>query len=210
MGVTEAGFFVGVTNQRTLRAPDPTKRSRGDVVMAALGLGESASVTAMVTQLDGRDYNAFNLMWGDAAGLYVAYARDGERALRMEAVPPGVHVLPNDVLDSPDFFKVGRAKALLRDVAHDTPEGCLARLSDVLADRATVSLDSIARPPEGSALSPALLRELSALCVRTPSYGTRSSALIALVAGGVSAYRYADGPLETTPFVDVRPLFSAA
>ena len=73
MGVTQAGLFVGVTNQRTLRAPNPQKRSRGALVMEALKLEEPRAIRAFVNTLDGREYNSFNLMFGRAGELYAAY-----------------------------------------------------------------------------------------------------------------------------------------
>ena len=68
-------------------------------MLDALRLGQRDAITRLVQGLDGRDYNAFNLMWGDAEELFVAYAREGRAALEIEAVPAGVHVLPNDRLD---------------------------------------------------------------------------------------------------------------
>ena len=56
-------------------------------------------------------------------------------------------------------------------------------------------------------LSRELLRELAALCVRTEGFGTCSSTVVAIAEGGVRRFRYADGPPDSTPFVDVMPLY---
>jgi uncharacterized protein with NRDE domain len=207
MGATAGGLFVGVTNQRSFTPPDPEKRSRGAVVLEALRLGDAEAVRRYVEALDGREFNAFNLMWGGVEGLYAAYAREHTRALTIEPVPPGVHVLPNDVLDSPAFHKVARAKELLADAASLPFADCLGRLEQVLHDRAPADLDSLRGTPESTRLDPAFLRALSALAVVTPHYGTRSSTITAYGPdGALSHYRYADGP-PGTPFVDVMPLF---
>jgi uncharacterized protein with NRDE domain len=208
MGVTRDGLFVGVTNQRTLVPPDPAKRSRGELVLEALRLGERNAITQMLQRLDASAYNAFNLMWGDAQALFVAYARDGQAALEIEPVPEGVHVLPNDRLDDAESPKVARARALLAPyVRAEFPE-LESALKRALADRIRPELGALPDWPLPAHMSRELLRELSALCIRTPLYGTRSSTVIALTPGSVGKYLYADGPPDQTEFVDVTGLFS--
>lgn len=209
MGVTREGLFVGLTNQRGLGARDDSKRSRGEVVLQALSLGSPDAIARYVDGLDGRAYNAFNLMWGNAHVLRVAYAREGQRTLEQEAVPAGVHVLPNDRLDSPSFAKVQRAKELLAPVIDLELPRFVAGVQAMLADRARPALDDIPDPGPESRLDRALLRELTALCVRTPAYGTRSSTVVLLAPGRVLQYWVADGPPDRTPFVEVSPLFDA-
>lgn len=207
MGVTREGLFVGVTNQRTFVPPDAAKRSRGELVLRALELGGSGAIRAHVSGLDGRDYNSFNLMFGDAAGLWVGYGRDHERKIEIAAVPPGIHVLPNDVLDTPDFAKVARARSLIEPHAQAPFEELVVQLKATLADRLLPDLDLIPVPPEGAFLDRARLRELAALCVRTPVYGTRSSTIVALSHGKTEHYLYADGPPDQVAFSDVSGLF---
>ena len=207
MGVSRAGLFVGVTNQRSFVAADPARRSRGQLVLDALALGEVDAVTEHVAALDGRDYNAFNLMWGDARALWVAYARDGERELNVEEVPAGVHVLPNDRLDSPSFAKVARARALIEPYVHAPIGVLLQRLQATLADRRLPPLAEIPEPPPTARMSHARLRELAALCVRSEGYGTRTSTVVALSPHGTAHFRYADGPPDSTPFVDIMGLY---
>lgn len=206
MGVTREGLFVGVTNQRTLLPPDPTKRSRGELVLDALRLGERDAVAQLLRGIDGREYNAFNLLWGDARGLMVAYARDGERALTLEPVPTGLHVLPNDRLDSALFPKVLRAQALLAPHVNAEFPVLEAALKQTLADRERPGLEELPNAPGPTHMTTSMLRELSALCIRTPAYGTRSSTLVALTPGGVGKYLYADGAPDQVAFDDVTAL----
>jgi uncharacterized protein with NRDE domain len=203
MGVTRDGLFVGVTNQRTVVPPDPSKRSRGELVMDALRLGERGAIARMLRGLDGRDYNAFNLLWGDAQALFAAYAREDSQELEIERVPNGLHVLPNDRLDSGLFPKVMRAKSLL--APHVSGEfGALEQaLKATLADRERPGLDALPNVPRPVSMSRELLRELSALCIRTPMYGTRSSTIVGLTPGGVGKYLFADGAPDQVEFVDV-------
>ncbi len=207
MGVTREGLFVGVTNQRTLVPPDAQKRSRGTLVMEALKLREPRAIRAALEREDGRAYNGFNLMFGTAQELYVAYGRESEQSIEIERVPEGVHVLPNDRLDSKAFWKVERAQALLADAAELSLPVLTERLADVLRDGTLPAPELVSSG--GGYLDPELLRHLMALCVRTPVYGTRSSSVVALAAGRVLAYRYTEGPPDKTSFVDGLPLFEA-
>src|SRR5579884_996616 len=109
LGVTEAGFFAGVTNQRTWGPPDPARRSRGQLVLDTLAAGSPAAALAHLAAVDAREYNPFNLMLGDARSLYVVYARGAARAT-IEALPPGIWVLNNDAIGSRDFPKASRAR----------------------------------------------------------------------------------------------------
>jgi hypothetical protein len=48
-----------------------------------------------------------------------------------------------------------------------------------------------------------MLQRLQALCIHTPTYGTRSATVLALEPGRVAHYLYADGAPCRTPFVEV-------
>ncbi len=207
MGVTRDGLFVGVTNQRTLRAPDPQKRSRGALVIDALKLREPEAIRSLVGTLDGRDYNSFNLMFGRAGALYAAYGREEQREIEVEPVPVGVHVLPNDRLDSPDFWKVGHARAWLKDVQATPWSSLRSELQRMLADDTPAPLEALPDLPPDAPFDRVTLQRLSAVCVRTPVYGTRSSTVVALTAQGVGEYWFADGPPDHTDFRDVKDLF---
>jgi uncharacterized protein with NRDE domain len=202
MGVTKEGVFVGVTNRRG--APRD-RRSRGELVLAALKLGDVERITDYVAALDGSAFNEFNLMWGDARALRIGYGRNHRRDVEIEEVPEGVHVLPNDRLDSPDFVKVARAKELLAPFLHAPRERFVAGLEALLGDRLLPPLGTIREP----GMDPERLRQLAALCVRTPDYGTRSSTVVLLQPGRVEAFWVAEGPPDATPFVEVSGLFAA-
>lgn len=207
MGVTREGLFVAVTNQRTMQPPDPSKRSRGEVVVKALKLNNRDAITRMLGELDGRDFNSFNLMWGDAEKVFAAYAREGEAQIEIETVPRGIHVLPNDRLDHAEFPKVKRAKRLVEPYANASFDALAAALKKMLADRQLPDLDDVPMLPQGAPISRETLRELSALCVRTPVYGTRSSSVVALARGSVGYYAYSEAPPDRGVFQDVLHLF---
>jgi hypothetical protein len=76
-------------------------------------------------------------------------------------------------------------------------------LEAALADHTTVPLPTDAEP---SHLPAELARALTATCIHSPSYGTRSSTIFAAQDGRALAYLHADGPPCTTPFVDRKAL----
>ena len=204
MGVTAGGLFVGLTNQRTSAPADATRRSRGEVVLRALETGSVEGVDRLLGQLAPSEFNPFNLLYGDAERLRVAYARpDG---LVHEDVPEGVHVLPNDLLDHPGIPKVTRALRLGGRAVGGSWEQLAAGLKAALADHAVPPLEEVEQPGQGSPFTHELVRQLQALCIHTPAYGTRSAALVALQPGKVAQYLATEGAPCVSPWVDVLPL----
>lgn len=207
MGSTVTGFFAGLTNQRTYGPSDRTKRSRGQVVLDALNLGGADAVDGYLRALEHRAFNPFNLCYGDAGALRVAYVRpDGCEVIALE---PGVYVLANDVLRSVAFPKIERAEALMREAPSQAWSALLPTLAATLADHEMPDGKRVPKGPRGGLMPHALLRRLQALCIHTPLYGTVSSTVIALEAGRVAHYLYADGSPCTHPLRDVTSLFNA-
>ncbi|MGF1467881.1 MAG: NRDE family protein [Sandaracinaceae bacterium] len=206
MGVTGDGLFVGLTNQRPRDRSDPAEkpRSRGRVVLDALAAGTPAGIDALLRASDPAETNGYNLMYGDAETLKVAYSRPDEPEVVIEPLDDGLWVLANDRIGSPDFPKADRARALAAPLAErDLPWAELAAgLRAILADRHRPDWAVIEAIAEGLPFAPAVLRELQALCIRLPFYGTRSATLVALEPGGVAHYLFADGPPDQTPFED--------
>jgi uncharacterized protein with NRDE domain len=208
MGVTNEGLFVGLTNQRGGRGLGPAPRSRGEVVLRALAAGSVEAIERYLDTLPGDEFLPFNLLYGDARQLRVAYARAGERRLRREDVPPGIHVLPNDVLDSPALPKVERARLLAARVAHRPWPELEAGLKGLLADTDLPALEQVPLPASGEDLPRDFLRQLQALCIHTPLYGTRSSTLVALAPGRVGHYLASDTAPCQGPWNDITGLLA--
>jgi uncharacterized protein with NRDE domain len=203
MGATRGGVIVAVTNHRTFRPADGTKRSRGPLVMEALRLGDADAIARMLEAVDGRDYNPFNLLFGDARSLRCAYGREEARAVEIEEVPDGVHVVPNDRLDAPAFSKVARTRATIEPALGASFDAFDAAVRGALADHTVPPLDDVPEPPTTSVLPREMLRVLEATCVHTPIWGTRSSTIAIARAGKLTSYRVAEGPSCTSRFRDV-------
>ena len=215
------GQFAAVTNQRVLDRPPVGLRSRG---LAVMECADAADQDAYVRALDPRDYASMNLVYGDARGVTVAYLRrdkSGERPTRSTAeggaevddgghelvrLGPGIHVLCNDRIGAPGFPRGERLRGLIEAaLARGTARPDLwPRLATALGDHERAAL---ADTPPAHHLAPEVARELTAICIHTDFYGTRSASLVALEEGRVAAYRASDGPPGETPFTDRMALF---
>jgi len=193
LAVNVRGSFAAVTNQRALDPPPPGLRSRGLAVKELAGADDP---DAYVAALDPRRYASMNLVWGDARGVRVCYSRvTGEKEI--ETLPRGIHVLCNDRLGAPGFPRCERLA-----LACERARGDLGAIERALADHTKVD-------PGPSHLPRELARELTATCIHSDSYGTRSSTIVALEPGRVRDYLHADGRPCETPFLSMRDLLHA-
>jgi uncharacterized protein with NRDE domain len=209
MGATASGLFVGLTNRRTVGPPEPTRRSRGEIVIAALQATTVDGVARYLEGIDALEYNPFNVVFGTARDLRVAYGRADQSRVEVLALPPGLHVLDNDSMGTP-MPKVTRMEMLLSPRVGDTPWPELsARIHrDVLCDHVLPPPEQV--PPHPPWIDDATARSLQALCVHTPVYGTRSSTIVAVerdAAGGRGVhYAFSSGPPCATALEDVSSL----
>ncbi|MCW5803510.1 MAG: NRDE family protein [Deltaproteobacteria bacterium] len=192
LAVRADGRFAAVTNQRALATPPPGLRSRGHAV---LELAASDDPGAYVDGIDATRYASMNLVWSDARGrVAIAHARREDGTVDVVHLPPGVHVLCNDRLGSPGFPRGERLAAALPAAPRRWPDAVPA-IAAALADHTRVE-------PPPSELPPEIARELTATCIHSPAYGTRSASIVAARPGATIAYLHADGPPCTAPFED--------
>lgn len=202
LAVRGDGRFAAVTNQRVLVPTPSGLRSRGHVVRELALVDDPA---AYIAALDPTHYASMNLVWGDARGAWVAYARRETNELTVEPLPRGVHVLCNDRLGSDAFPRGARLQATIEAAGARSWSGLAPILRAALADHAMVEPD-----PTHTHLPHDLARALTATCIHSPAYGTRSSSLFAARVGAALAYEHADGPPCTTPFTDLRALLEVS
>jgi uncharacterized protein with NRDE domain len=177
MGVTRDGRFAAITN---IRAPGKNRNnapSRGELVSGYLS--GDASPAEYVEQVSSKasQYNGFNLLVGDRNRLfwYSNGAPDDERNGRPLA--PGVYGLSNGALDTP-WPKVVRTKAQFSSLlCQGAPaDAYFEMLSD------TTRASDCRLPRTGVPLE--WERLLSAVCIESPEYGTRSSTVVQLFSSG--------------------------
>ena len=188
--------FAAVTNQRVMATPPPGLISRGHAVIDTVAAEDG---DAYVAALDATKYASMNLVWGDANSVSVAYARREEGTVEIVPLGRGVHVLCNDRIGAEGFPRGERLAAALTSLIGQSREEVLRALPALLADHTMVE-------PGPSHFPPDIARALTAGCIHSEAYGTRSSTILALAPREVLAYLHADGPPCTTPFRDLRAL----
>lgn len=188
--------FAAVTNQRAL-APQPIGLvSRG---LAVIETAAASDPDAYVAALDATKYASMNLVWGSARTAKVAYTRREEGTVDVLPLGPGIHVLCNDRIGAEGFPRGERLARALTRFAGQPWQDVVAALPALLGDHTKSTLADT--PP--SHLPPELSRELTANCIHSEHYGTRSATILALTETRVLTYRHADGPPCVTPFVEV-------
>lgn len=210
LGVTKGGFFVGITNQRSSLSRKENVQSRGQVVLEALAAGCVEAVCDQLSRLKPSELNPFNLLFGNAEQLKVAYCHDGMDAIEIADVPEGVHVLPNGRLNDPHFPKAQRCRSALQIDADSSwseiQQQCLAALSS----HEKASPEDLQGQEENWNQSKALLRELDAVCVHAGVYGTCSASIVALRPGEVAEYWFSEGAPCQNSFNDMLPLLKSS
>jgi uncharacterized protein with NRDE domain len=201
LAVNEHGVVAGLTNQPSADGRDPSKRSRGELPLAFAAYKSAAEAVAAVTEeLDPARYNPCWMLVGDRQSLFsVGVAAGGEPAV--EQLGPGLHVLENAALRAPS------AKAdLVRQLVSEER----ARQSDPGVAGTQAALDAVLRihrpavpEPRIDAVGRTWPPEISAPCVHTETYGTRSAMTVCVPGAGLPVVRFADGPPCEASFQEV-------
>jgi uncharacterized protein with NRDE domain len=199
LGIRADGVVAAITNQRSFAAAGPAKRSRGAAVMEVL---IAADPHAAARALDPHDFNSGNLLVGDADRLTAIYLRRDAGTADAESLPPGLHVLANDRLGSPEFPRAVRLSELVEPIALRPLEELVTATPHLLADHQPPPDHLVVDPPPGTMFTRELISQLGRVCIHTPQYGTRWATVAALGHGEVLHYSYAPGPPCVTPMID--------
>jgi uncharacterized protein with NRDE domain len=175
LGITRGGRFAAVTNVRAPLEKRDEAESRGALVAAFLR--SRAAPQAFIDELAthaGR-YNPFNLLVGDRESLvWYSNAREPGPG-NGQPLAPGVYGLSNAQLDTP-WPKLVHSKAQFSSLlCQGAPEEAYF---EMLADTTQVCDERL--PQTGVSLE--WERLLSAVCIESPTYGTRVSSIVRLPA----------------------------
>lgn len=165
MGVTREGRWAAVTNYRDLSSVRADAPSRGALVSDYLRGDLPPERYLQTLERRAGDYNGFNLLVGDASGVWWL-SNHTPGPVRVE---PGVHGLSNHLLDTP-WPKVERGTRQLR-AALAQPDPDTDAFLTLLLDRTLAADQELPDTGVGRELE----RALSAAFILTPDYGTRSS-----------------------------------
>ncbi len=180
MGVTRDGRWAAVTNYRDGTRPETGSRSRGELVARYLLEGSSAAAYAAVAASAGAEYHGFNLLVGDAEGVYCV----SNRGSRPQVLDPGIYGLSNHQLNTP-WPKVERGRSKMQAVLGGKLEDPTEPLLALLADRRPAADDAL---PE-TGVSRDWEKLLSSAFIRAPGYGTRASSVLLIERGGEARLR---------------------
>lgn len=168
LGVTKSGRFAALTNYRDPMSNKSGSPSRGTLVSNFLrGDADAESYMRSMESLGGA-YNGFNLLSGSANGLFY-YSNRGKGVSRIEK---GVHCLSNSLLDVP-WPKVEKMKDRLRKTLSEAAPD-VSGIFEILADRERAPDSEL--PQTGVSLE--FERLLSPVFIKSPDYGTCSSAVV--------------------------------
>lgn len=180
-GLADSGLFAAVTNRPVSRR-DPSRRSRGLLVLDALGEPDAAGAVRRLQALPDNTYNPFNLFLSDGREAFVVVYEDKPSVMELS---PGPHLVGNADPDDRSVPKVRRLLAAAEAVAARPPATWLDGLAEICRGH----------DGEGSPLEPA--------CIHADGYGTRSSTLLRLArTREQSVLRHAEGPPCETAYRD--------
>lgn len=174
MGITRGGRFAAITNVRAPADQRADAPSRGALVADYLTGTASAQeyVAALAVRADA--YNGFNLVVGDREALLWFSNRSNSGApdpRNGQPLPRGVYGLSNDALDVP-WPKVVRTKAQFASLL------CQGAPNDAYFEMLTDTAQAGDCRLPATGVSIEMERLLSAVCIESPTYGTRSSTLV--------------------------------
>ncbi|MGH7509133.1 MAG: NRDE family protein [Gemmatimonadales bacterium] len=169
LGIDRGGRLAAVTNYRQGQRESSAPRSRGRLV--------SDFLTSEIGPLEHMErirseaglYNGFNLIAGDAGGLFYYSNREG----RVRSLAPGVYGLSNHLLDTP-WPKVATTKSAFDTLLNGGASELTADLFALLSDRNRPA-DALL-PSTG--VGPQWERLLSSAFIASDNYGTRSSTVV--------------------------------
>lgn len=173
IGVTREGRFAAITN---IRAPSERRDdapSRGNLVADYLIGQASAQEYLAGIAATADSYNGFNLLVGDGEQLIWYSNRNQEDPRNGKPLAPGIYGLSNSSLDTP-WPKVVRTKAEFASLlCQSAPEDAYF---EMLSDTRRASDCRLPNTGVGVELE----RVLSAVCIESPTYGTRVSTMVQL------------------------------
>jgi hypothetical protein len=190
LGINDWGVVAAVLNREGSLGPAPGRRSRGELVLEALDHAGAAAAAETLAQLDPDAYRTFNLIVADARdGFWLRHA--GGASVELRSLKEGLSLIAAGDVD--DFTTRRLALAMPAFRAWPAPE------PDREDWAGWEALLGSTRAPSGEPAT-------AAMRFRAGGYGTLSSALIALPAGGVdrsARFRFAAWQPEPTPWREI-------
>lgn len=173
--------FAAITNIRSPFEKNPAAPSRGGLVGDFLTGTRSAKEYVAELGECAAAYNGFNLLVGDGEDLIWYSSREAQDERNGQALAPGVYGISNAALNTP-WPKLVKTKAEFSSLlCQRAPEEAYF---EMLAN--TTPAPDHRLPDTGVSLE--WERSLSAVCIVSPTYGTRSSSLVRIHASAPAEF----------------------
>ncbi len=184
LGLNEHGVFVGITN-RFGRPPDPSRASRGSLVVRALHAPSAEALHRELSNLSGHEHNGFHLLYADREDAFVTWS-DGEN-IRQYRVEPGLHVVTERSLGADDRGRTEMVERLFEQTVNGQ-EPTVEKLASLL---------KVHGPDH---------ERLAGTCIHADEkgYGTRSS--FVFIGRERPEAAWCEGKPCRHPFVDLAPM----
>ncbi|XP_051527594.1 transport and Golgi organization protein 2 homolog isoform X3 [Myxocyprinus asiaticus] len=184
----EGGSWLGISKRGKLAAltnylegwPNPDAQGRGSLVTNYLADNLDSFAYLRKVSSEGHLYNGFNLLTADFRAnedTLCYYGNKGSsEPIHLKAA--GIYGLSNSLLETP-WKKLQHGKQLFTSVVSRMlpPDGLVQELMHILKN-CELNTPDPAQESQGVGYSKAMLRALSAVCVRSPGYGTRTNTII--------------------------------
>ena len=197
LGVNDHGLVACVLNRTGTLGPQPSRRSRGELVLEALDHAEANAAAGALADLHPDAYRPFNLLVADPRDCYwLRHGGDGE--IRVHAVPPGLHMLTAAELDDTSQPRIERFLPAFRAAAEPEPAADGGDWRGWVALLAQRAADDVAPALRHAAMN------LDGILVDGQPYGTVASSLVAIPAypgfDALPVLLHADGPPDRASF----------
>ncbi|XP_036953163.1 transport and Golgi organization protein 2 homolog isoform X1 [Acanthopagrus latus] len=181
LGINKRGKMAAITNYMEGR-PNPDAQGRGFLVSNYLmdKDQDSYSYLKKVSQ-ESHLYNGFNLITAEFRAKQDTVCYYGNRGSPepIHLKPAGIYGLSNSLLDTP-WRKLLQGKRHFTSVVNDQSLSCDGLVQELLSvlNNEELNTPDPAQESQGDGYSQPMIQALSAVCVRSPHYGTRTNTII--------------------------------
>ena len=108
MGINDEGVVACVLNRPDSLGPDPSLRSRGEIVLEALDHADAVDAANALIELDGRSYRSFNLMIADNREAFwlKSLGPAGDGNILSAPIPAGISMITALDLNDPSSPRI--------------------------------------------------------------------------------------------------------
>ncbi|XP_076007123.1 transport and Golgi organization protein 2 homolog isoform X2 [Genypterus blacodes] len=186
LGISKRGKLAAITNYLEGR-PNPDAHGRGSLVSNYLMDRDVDSYSYLKkVSTESHLFNGFNLITAEFKAKQDVVCYYGNRGspepIRLK---PGIYGLSNSLLDTP-WRKMQQGKRQFTSVVNNQALSCDGLVQELLnvLNNEELNAPDLDQERHGEGYTKSMLRALSAVCVRTPHYGTRTNTVILIDAAG--------------------------